>query len=192
MARMVDFGRASETDMNQISSIRSIIEDVKAAKDRERARMDLAMRLTGGDQDAADLLMSLGDLMRAADNLADNAHGWSFDRRTEAVADFLHAALCEIPANRFFAANADKLLPLFASAIAQWRVSNRFQISDDEEKAQAGYVLREANEALFMQISALCVGWHMAADAFEAVFDFTRDHRAPESPETWVAEAEDD
>lgn len=78
--------------------------------------LDEAFQIKG---DAHDWLMGLWNAIQVFDDMADG----DFPDRDElmtAISD----TLCIMPANPFFRANADTLLPLVAVAILKWRASD--------------------------------------------------------------------
>lgn len=149
-------------------------------------RLQFFLPLVGGDnEDAAALLVQVGDLVRIADDLAD---GEESDPQ-EAMADLMTIACAEIPANPFYDANRFYLAPLLGAMFAQWRISNRFHRSGDEKKETFGFVLRESPEQFALHVIALCVGWPAATETYEnALYPIIAARTAGETVETWSEE----
>lgn len=128
-------------------------------------RFNFLLPLTGGNEEAALLLVHVGDMIRIADDVADGDH----PDPQEGVAEVLLYCLGTIPGNLFYDHHRAVLAPMLASMVACWQTSNRFHKSADENLLTFGFVLREAGEVFTMQVIALCVGWQAAASALEAI-----------------------
>ena len=148
-------------------------------------RLQFFLPLVGGDEDAAALLVQVGDLVRIADDIADQEEA----DPQEAMADLMTIALAEIPANPFYDANRLHLSHLLGGMFAQWRLSNRFHRSGDEKKETFGFVLRESPEQFALHVIALCVGWPAATTAYEAsLYPVIAARTAGETVTTWSEE----
>lgn len=147
-------------------------------------RFRLILPLTGGNEDAAALLVQVGDMIRLADDVAD---GDAADPQ-EAMARVLQIALAEIPANPFYDLHRHMLSHLLGSMVTFWQVSNRFQKRIDARSNTFGFVLREAGEHFTLQVCALCRGWESAADIYEEIFALVHAERT-ETVEDWAEEA---
>lgn len=135
-----------------------------------------------GDADAARYLVTLFELQRLADDMAD---GDSADPRRD-MARLLTIALVEIPADPFYQRHAPVLHHAMAQAVALWDVSNRWQHAD-EQRATFGFVHRESFGLLILQVAALCRGWRDAAAIYDDVWTTIWPDR-DETVATWRAE----
>lgn len=147
-------------------------------------RFRLFLPMTGGNEDAAALLVQVGSMIRLADDVAD---GDAADPQ-EAMARVLQIALAEIPANPFYDLHRQTLSHLLGSMVTFWQVSNRFQKRIDPRANTFGFVLREAGEHFTLQVCALCQGWENAASLYEEIFALIHADRT-ETVEDWAEEA---
>lgn len=147
-------------------------------------RFRLYLPLTGGNEDAAALLVQVGAMIRLADDVADG----DAVSPQEAVARVLQIALAEIPANPFYDLHRHTLSHMLGSMVTFWQVSNRFQRSTDVRVNTFGFVLREAGEHFTLQVCALCRGWEDAASIYEEIFRLVHADRT-ETVEDWAEEA---
>ena len=148
----------------------------------QKTRFEIALDLVG-DEDAAVLLVLVGDLARLADNIAD---GDSIDPQRD-MAQLLILAVHRIPTNAFFLRHAEVLRHSLAAVATGWDVSNRFHRTDDARKHAFGFVHREADDMFLTQVGALCLGWNRAADVYEALFAVAYG-KETETLEDWVKE----
>lgn len=149
-------------------------------------RLQFFLPLVGGDEDAAALLVQVGDMVRIADDIADREE----DELQEAMADLMTIACTEIPANPFYDAHRALLSQQLGAMFAQWRVSNRFHVSGDTRKLTFGFVLRESPLLFAQQVIALCVGWPQAAESYAELFKMISARNADETVETWAGEVD--
>lgn len=149
-------------------------------------RLQFFLPLVGGNHEAAALLVQVGDMVRIADDIADNEE----EDPQEAMADLMTIACTEIPANPFYDDHRALLSQQLGAMFAQWRISNRFHRSGDEKRLTFGFVLRESPELFAMHVIALCVGWPQAAESYADLFKLIATRTARETVETWAGEAD--
>lgn len=149
-----------------------------------RERFTLFLPLVAGNEAAAELLVSVGEMVRAADDLADG----EADDPQEAAARVLLLALVTIPQNPFYDANREHLQELLGAMVVSWQVSNRFHRSGDQPRQEFGFVLRESPDLFMLHVCALCRGWHVAADIYEEIWGLAHGDKG-ETVETWAEEA---
>lgn len=116
----------------------------------------------GGD--AHDWLMSLWNAIQVFDDMADN----DFPERENlfaCVAD----ALVNMPANPFFRAHADTLLPLMAVAILKWRGSD--DAEKDGQATEMSYAWRAGFYDIVLAVVQLVHGFEVAKDAARHVME---------------------
>lgn len=108
--------------------------------------------------DAHDWLMSLWNAIQVFDDMAD---GDAPDREDllAAVAD----TLVNMPANPFFRAHAETLLPLVAVAILKWRASDDAEIA--HEPSEMSYAWRAGFYDVVLAVVQLVHGFEVAKDA---------------------------
>lgn len=95
----------------------------------------------GITDDAHDWLMELWGVIQVFDDMADG----DFPARDELLAALV-SSLCTMPANPFFRAFQDELIPLMAVAILKWKAS------DDAERAGEAGAMSYAWRAGFYDI----------------------------------------
>lgn len=114
-----------------------------------------AFSITG---EAHDWLMSLWNAVQVFDDMAD---GDFPDRENllAAVAD----TLVNMPANHFFRANADTLLPLLAVSILKWRAADDAEI--DGAPNEMSYAWRAGFYDIVLAVVQIVHGFDVAKDA---------------------------
>jgi len=112
--------------------------------------------------DAHDWLMALWGAIQVFDDMADG----DFPERENllaAVAD----TLVNMPANPFFRANAETLLPLVAVAILKWRAADDVEIGG--KPCEMSYAWRAGFYDIVLAVVQLVHGFEVAKDAAQYV-----------------------
>jgi len=111
-----------------------------------------------GNIHAANMLTLLYEASQMADDIVDE----DAENPIEAMARVLSISFVEIPSNQFYIANMNKFIPLFATSIQIWSLSDEWGKSKNEEQQLFGYVYREVLEQCII-MAAYIVGWQKHA-----------------------------
>jgi len=106
-----------------------------------------------GNEDAVKMLKLLGEASQLADDLVDG----DAENPTQAMGRLLSITFVDLMLNSFFMAYRTNLVPLFATSIQFWSVSDSWGKSGIKESQMYGYVYREMLEQV-ITMTAYIIG----------------------------------
>lgn len=107
-----------------------------------------------GDVHAATFLYNLLHISHVWDDLIDQDEEYSPD----AVNRAFWIALIEVPKNPFFRAYCDQLLPVMQTAILNWHVANKLEVSGGRDALEIAHVLRDGLADVVLMAARLLGG----------------------------------
>lgn len=99
---------------------------------------DLLIRAVKGDADALLLLRQYIAVLHFWDDLVDRDKPLA----DETINRAMMIATLELPANPFFRAHCDELMPIMQNAVRNWRVANAFERAG--EQLEAAHIMRSS------------------------------------------------
>jgi hypothetical protein len=140
-------------------------------------------RLTwfGGNQDAANMYSLFVELSHAWDDIVDGDKNIQQDKINQA---FL-TALVYLPANPFYQAIQDKVLPMWVTIASAYEVANKFEKDKDPHGLEISHGLRYAAGHIVAYAVIVCIGQEKAQEVlpdmwkdifFERFDEYRKEH----------------
>ncbi|MGV2071671.1 hypothetical protein ACQZ4Z_13035 [Agrobacterium vitis] len=131
---------------------------------------------------AAEFLMEICEIVRLADDIADEA-----EHRHRNVEWLLHRALTVLPRNPFFVAHTHALAPLMTQALIRWGQSDEWRAGRDAQRRTFGFVYREDIGGLVSAVAALIGGYAHGRTVADEFFEIAH-ARSVETVDDWAKE----
>ena len=123
-----------------------------------------------GDIQAASMLTLIFEASQVADDIVD---GDAKDLH-EAMARLLSISFVELPSNPFFEKHKIQFIPLFATSIQIWSLTDKWGKSDNEEQQLFGFIYREILEQCVVMAAYITGGQKHARIVADEMNDFYR------------------
>ena len=149
-----------------------------------QAATDILHFIACGDEAAAMYLGVMAELVRLADDLADE--DMAAVQRQEKVARLLYLALVVLPSNSFFQRHGSQLSTHFAAIVVDWVVADHWKQNGTEKQQMFGYVRRENMDSLAVAVAVIVGGIDHGIQVSTRLFEVC--HADGETFGEWAAE----